>query len=74
MAEAKSAVGNVCSQLILLDGTLDMSSKLSGPRTADVKNVAFNRTVGAGVSVGKVGTPSVLWWCGHTRVGVGTLL
>jgi hypothetical protein len=54
VAEAKSAVGNVCSQLVLLNGTLDMSSKLSGPRTAEVRNVAFNRTLGAGVSVAKV--------------------
>lgn len=55
VAEAKSAVGNVCSQLVLLNGTLDMSSKLSGPRTAEVRNVAFNRTLGAGISVAKSG-------------------
>jgi hypothetical protein len=52
-AEAKAAAGNVCSQLVLLDGQLSMQSLL-GPRTAAVKNVAMNRTLGAGASVKKV--------------------
>lgn len=55
VSEAKAASGDVCSQLVLLNGTLDMSSKLSGPRVAEVKNVAFNRTLGAGLSVTKAG-------------------
>jgi hypothetical protein len=54
VSEAKAASGNVCSQLVLLNGTLDLSSKLSGPRVAEVKHVAFNRTLGAGLSVTKV--------------------
>lgn len=53
--EASTAAQKVCTQLVLLNGTLDMSSKLSGPRTAEAKHVAMNRTLGAGLSVAKVG-------------------
>lgn len=55
MADAKAAAQRVCSQLLMLNGTLDLSNKMLGKRTADVSNVAFNRTLSAGVSVKKVG-------------------
>lgn len=78
VAEAKAATGKVCSQLVLLNGTLDMSSKLTGPRVADVKNVAFNRTLGAGLSVtkvragwrGRVTCAHGVVWCGGVWRGV----
>lgn len=52
--EAKGSVQKVCSQLLLLNGTLDLTNKIAGNREADVKHVAYNRTIGAGVSVAKV--------------------
>jgi hypothetical protein len=55
LADAKAAAQRVCSQLIMLNGTLDLSNRLLGPRTADVSNVAMNRTLAAGLAVKKVG-------------------
>jgi hypothetical protein len=58
VADAKAAAQRVCSQLLMLNGTLDLSNKMLGPRTADVSNVAMNRTLAAGISVKKVGVSS----------------
>lgn len=55
VADAKAAVQPLCSQLLLLNGTMDLSSML-GPRTANVRHVAYNRTLGAGLAVKKSGT------------------
>jgi hypothetical protein len=54
VAEAKAAAQSVCTQVLMLNGTLDLSNDLVGSRTADVTNVAFNRTLDAGISVKKV--------------------
>lgn len=54
-AEAKAVAQPLCSQLVMLGGELNLTSVL-GPRTADVKNVAFNRSMNAGVSLKKVGS------------------
>lgn len=54
LAEARSAAQRVCSQLLMLGGTLDLSNDIVGNRTADVKHVAFNRTLGAGLSAKRV--------------------
>lgn len=56
VADARAAAQRVCSQMLLLGGTLDLSNNIVGNRTADVKHVAYNRTLGAGVAAKKVQT------------------
>ncbi|KAF8061337.1 lmf2 [Scenedesmus sp. PABB004] len=53
-AEARAAAQPLCAQVVLLGGALNLTSVL-GPRTADVKHVAYNRTMAAGISVKKSG-------------------
>lgn len=53
-AEAKAAAQEVCSQLVMLGGVLNLTSAL-GPRTANVKNVAYNRSMAVGASIKEVG-------------------
>lgn len=71
-AEARATVAPLCSQLIILGGVLDLTSLL-GPRTADVKNVAYNRSMAAGASIKKVRAGGRQTARGHTvEVGGGS--
>lgn len=54
VSEAKAVAQPLCSQLVMLAGVLNLTS-LIGPRTANVKHVAYNRSMDAGVSLKKEG-------------------